>query len=71
MAQLHPAENGHAGVTFERWYEDDILGSIHPESAVMRDEDGLLRRIDDLGERDRDHILADWNFPVENDPPDP
>lgn len=57
-------------VVFEESYDDDILGTPHTRSDMVRDRDGKLRRRDDLGEPDRDHLLEGWQPRVER-PIDP
>jgi hypothetical protein len=70
QAQINPG-NGMGGVSFNRWYEDTINGTLHSESMVTRDTSGRLRYINDLGDLDRDDILESWDPRAEEEYPDP
>lgn len=67
----YPVENGQGPRRFKRWYVDDINGTMHPEDEVVRDTQGRLRYIHDLGEPDADDLREAWQIPAEQSPEDP
>lgn len=55
---------------FLETYEDAFLGTLHARDEVVRDLDNRIRRRDDLGQVDRDHLLESWSIRTER-PADP
>lgn len=55
--QFFPAENSNEPKpTFSKAYIDDVLGTVHPRERVERDDYNRIRRIEDIGEADRDEL---------------
>ncbi len=72
MAQKHPAQNGGVGVwTRNRWFLDDVTGMYHRESDMVRDYNERLRFVNDIDDADADELRAHFEFPTEQDYPDP
>lgn len=70
QTQTYPTENVSPQM-FQRAYVDDINGLLVRESKVKRDEDNLLRDVEDIGNRDRDRLLQDWKPRIEEVPYEP
>ncbi len=72
MPQKHPAQNGHAkGFTRNRWYLDDVTGAYHPESDMVRDWEDRLVFVHDIDEPGTDQLRESFEFPTEQNYPDP
>jgi hypothetical protein len=60
VAQLYPSENGAGPLQFQRWYEDDVMGTMHPENEMERDYLRRLRWKLDVDELGRDQLQEHW-----------
>jgi hypothetical protein len=68
VSQLFPPENGNTGVTFERWYTDDVSGVLHRRSMIGRDVYERVRYFKDVEDHDRDELLERHNPRIEREP---
>jgi hypothetical protein len=73
VVQTYPGDGGHASPwLFQRWYMDEINGTMHPEFEVVRDSwTHRLRAVHDLDDPATDELRDGWTWPTEETHPEP
>jgi hypothetical protein len=71
MAHYPPENGARSGITFIRWFVDDITGALVAEDRIVRDYERALVCIDDVDLLGRDDLIAQWTPRAEAALPEP
>lgn len=60
MSQYYPPDNGKGEISFNKWYVDDIAGTMHSRRRIVRDY--LLRVVKDYNQDEfgRDELIEGY-----------